>query len=262
MDFSKMSGPELVKIWNEMVLTAVDVGIPVNSVKKFADQKSGIARCTKLHAQIQATKIGEVKDDLTIPDFLKRKPGDRVVVPSKPTLAPATRPPIVSEKKSRDWRIPKGMSDEEGAAMLARQEEGKKQKAAERIEKLKETKAARDAEKLAQVNAKREAKGLTVITSLTRKPKVNKQETDMAKAKKGAKAAKKSANGSWMNNDAVINKLEAAKAYDPRKGSTAAKLWALISNGKKVGKYKEDGKAPAMPYLRWFISHGYVKVTG
>jgi hypothetical protein len=252
-----MSGPELVKIWNEMVLTAVDVGIPVNSVKKFADQKSGIARCTKLHAQIQATKIGEVKDDLSIPDFLKRKPGDRPA--AAPTTATAT---VAPNHKSRDWRIPKGMSDEEGAAMLARQQEGKKAKAAERIEKLKETKTARDAEKLAQVNAKREAKGLTVITSLTRKPKVNKQETEMAKAKKGAKAAKKSANGSWMNNDAVINKLEAAKAYDPRKGSTAAKLWALISNGKKVGKYKEDGKAPAMPYLRWFISHGYVKVTG
>jgi hypothetical protein len=260
MDFTKMSGPELVKIWNEMVLTAVDVGIPVNSVKKFADQKSGIARCTKLHAQIQATKIGEVKDDLTIPDFLKRKPGDRPAAPTPPTTATATK--FVTNHKSRDWRIPKGMSDEEGAAMLARQEEGKKQKAAERIEKLKEAKAARDAEKLAQVNAKREAKGLTVITSLTRKPKVNKQETEMAKAKKGAKAAKKSANGSWMSNDAVINKLEAAKEYDPRKGSTAAKLWALISNGKKVGKYKEDGKAPAMPYLRWFISHGYVKVTG
>jgi hypothetical protein len=252
MDFSKMSGPELVKIWNEMVLTAVDVGIPVNSVKKFADQKSGIARCTKLHAQIQATKIGEVKDDLSIPDFLKRKPGDRPA--AAPTTATAT---VAANHKSRDWRIPKGMSDEEGAAMLARQEEGKKQKAAERIEKLKETKAARDAEKLSQVNAKREAKGLTVITSLTRKPKVNKQETDMAKAKKGAKA--KSANGSWTSNDAVITRLAKGDEYEPRKGTIAARSWEA-TKAKTYAKFKELKGNPA--YLRWFVSHGYVKVTG
>jgi hypothetical protein len=252
MDFSKMSGPELVKIWNEMVLTAVDVGIPVNSVKKFADQKSGIARCTKLHAQIQATKIGEVKDDLSIPDFLKRKPGDRPA--AAPTTATAT---VAPNHKSRDWRIPKGMSDEEGAAMLARQQEGKKAKAAERIEKLKETKVARDAEKLAQVNAKREAKGLTVITSLTRKPKVNKQETDMAKAKKGAKA--KSANGSWTSNDAVITRLAKGDEYEPRKGTIAARSWEA-TKAKTYAKFKELKGNPA--YLRWFVSHGYVKVTG
>jgi lipopolysaccharide export LptBFGC system permease protein LptF len=149
------------------------------------------------------------------------------------------------------------MSDEEGAAMLARQQEGKKAKAAERIEKLKETKVARDAEKLAQVNAKREAKGLTVITSLTRKPKVNKQETDMAKAKKGAKA--KSANGSWTSNDAVITRLAKGDEYEPRKGTIAARSWEA-TKAKTYAKFKELKGNPA--YLRWFVSHGYVKVTG
>jgi hypothetical protein len=263
MDFSKMTGPQLAAAWNEMVLTAVDLGIPVDSVKKFADQKSGRARCEKLHAQIQEKKSGTVEDDLSIPPFLRRKPGDRIVVPSTPTLAPARRPIITGDKPGRDWRIPKGMSDEEGRAMLARQEESKKQKAAERIKKLQEKKAERDAEKLAQVNAKREAKGLDAITSLTRKPKQVKQETEvMSKSKKSAKAKSKSANGSWMSNDAVITKLEKGKEYDPRKGTTASKLWDSIRNGMTVAAYKEKGKAPAMPYLRWFMAHNYVKVTG
>ncbi len=288
MDFESMTGPQLVAAWNEMVLTAIDVGIPVNSVKKFADQKSGVTRCIKLHAQIQAKRpltADEVKrtfaatdktkkeDDEGIPEFLKRKtpkgggePLSVGVAISEKRYAASTRPILTVDKTKRDWRIPKGMSDEEGAKMLSRQQEEKKQKAAVRIKTMQEKKAERDAEKLVEINAKREAQGLELLTSLTEKvkPSSEKQETKaMRKSKKTAKAksASTSGNGKWMADDAVITKLEKGKEYDPRKGTTASKLWDAIKNGMTVGAYKEKGKAPAMPYLRWFIAHNYVKVN-
>ena len=274
-DFATMTGPQLVAVWNEMVLTAGDLGLPeVKSVKKFKDQKSGVARCEKLHAQIQAVrpdKSAAPKDDLDLPEFLDRSKNG--IKPAPVPVGPVRAAPVVvsAEKKPRDWRIPKGMSDEEGAAMLAAQEQEKKTKAAARITLMKEKQAERDAEKLATVNTKREASGLPPLTSLTKilKPNTTKQKdtTKMAKktTKKTVKAkAKASTNGSgkWMSDDATITKLEAGKDYAPRKGSTSAKLWDLIANNMKVGVYKEKGKAPAMPYLRWFIAHNYVKVNG
>jgi hypothetical protein len=274
-DFASMTGPQLVAAWNEMALTAVDFGLPgILTVKKFADHKTGIARCQKLHAQLQSKKTKQTpapaaasdEDDLAIPAFLLRKPGERSSAAPGHTL---TKPRVIVDKKPRDWRIPKGMSDEEGAAMLAKQEEVKKLKTVSRITTMREKKMERDAAELAKVNAAREAKGLPPLTNLNQKTiNPDRQETTMA-TKKKAKTAKKTAakaatngSGKWMSDDATITKLEAGKDYDPRKGTTAEKLWSLISNNMKVGTYKEKGKKPSMPYLRWFIAHNYVKVSG
>jgi hypothetical protein len=270
-DFATMTGPQLVAIWNEMALTATDLGLPeVKSVKKFKDHKAGVARCTKLHAQIQAARPGIPAHDLGLPEFLDRSKNGIKPAPIPEGPVRSSPPPLAAPEKKRDWRIPKGMSDEEGAAMLAAQAEEKKTKAAARITLMKEKQAERDAEKLATVNTKREASGLPPLTSLNEKlkPHVTKQKDTktMAKktTKKTVKAKAKATNGSgkWMSDDATITKLEAGKDYEPRKGSTSAKLWDLIANNMKVGVYKEKGKAPAMPYLRWFMAHGYVKVNG
>ena len=56
MDFSQMNGPQLVAVWNEMVLTAIDFGIKVDVVRKFADAATGRKRCAALHAEIQQKK--------------------------------------------------------------------------------------------------------------------------------------------------------------------------------------------------------------
>ena len=284
MDFNTMSGPQLATVWNEMVLTAIDLGLPeVKPVKKFSDPKTGRMRCEQLHALIQnkaatteiaaeATQETPAADPLDIPAALDRKKNGIKPVPRGTPL------PSVSTvvEKSRDWRIPKGMSDEEGEAMLKQLAEEKKAKAAERINLMLAKKAEREAEKLAEVNAKREAKGLAPLASLSTTTKT--KENVMAKnaVKKSAvkkvavkgKAAKKTVraasnghtNGTKrVSNDAVITRLEAGKDYAPRKGTASAKWWDLITNNMKVSAFKE--KKGNLAYLRWFAAHDYVKIS-
>jgi len=52
-DFQSMKGPELVTVYNEMVLTLIDLGDNTNAqVKRFADLNAGRRRCETLHAAI------------------------------------------------------------------------------------------------------------------------------------------------------------------------------------------------------------------
>jgi DNA primase len=174
------------------------------------------------------------------------------------------QPLATTNKTVRPFRIPKGMSDEEGAALIAREAEEKKVKAAARIQDMLEKKKERDAAKLATVNAARAKDGLAALTSLTEKSKTSKQESVMRKAKKVTKTAKAkttngSGNGKWTSADATITRLGKGDDYEPKKGTIAAKSWEACKAG-TFGKFKEKGGNPA--YLRWFANHGYVKVTG
>ncbi len=247
MDFSQMNGPQLVAVWNEMVITATDLGLnDIRPVKKFSDAETGRIRCEKLHTEIQKYVGAE-----GIPDFLRR-----AHVSAIPQVAPVARMSFVEDPPRRDFRIPKGMTDEEGQAMLARQAQAKKDKAVARVELMKQKLAEKNALKLRDVNAKREEKGLATLASLNDKGPIVKQEKVMATKKSKSNGAAK---GKWMANDATITKL--AKENPKRKGTRGYQLWEKYKNGMTVGAWKEAGKQYAMPYLRWDIAHGLIKVS-
>ncbi len=127
----------------------------------------------------------------------------RVCTPVKASTAPIIEAAPVAERR-RDYRIPKGMSDEEGKAMLERREAERKAKAKERIDRMKVALTEKEAQTVAKANEKRQKQGLPPIES---KPPA--EDTTMPKAKKKAKAA----NG---------------KSGDARKGSKSAKIAALL----------------------------------
>jgi len=60
---SLSSVEELVSAYNEMVLTATDLGIKkVTTVKTFVDQKTGVLACERLHAAIIKARNPETKE--------------------------------------------------------------------------------------------------------------------------------------------------------------------------------------------------------
>ena len=124
----------------------------------------------------------------------------RVCTPVMASTVPIVWATTVAERR-RDYRIPKGMSDEEGKAMLERREAERKAKAKERIDRMKVALAEKEAQTVAKANEKRQKQGLPPIES---KPK----EDTMPKAKK-AKAPK-------------------GKNGNARKGSKSQKIAALL----------------------------------
>ena len=276
MDFTTMTGPQLVAVWNEMVLTAADFGLDVKPVKKFKDQKSGVARCEKLHAQLQAKKSPEAaapavpavdtnEDGLGIPEFLKRdlkkEPPPK---PSPADLVPKMRT-FVDTSAKRDLRVAQNL-EEKGIAILAAQAEEKKKKTAARIQKMHDTKKERDAEKLEKANAARKAEGLEELTTLN-PTRMRKQETTtMAKKTVKKTAAKKSAakangSGKRIDSEGVITKI--IKEYPSKQeGTFAMKVWNAIAPKMTVEDlYAKVKDKRASAYLRWFVSHEYVKVS-
>jgi hypothetical protein len=51
-DFSGMKLAELTTAYNEMVLTAIDLGIKAKTIKLFKDRPTGLKRCQQLDAEI------------------------------------------------------------------------------------------------------------------------------------------------------------------------------------------------------------------
>jgi hypothetical protein len=79
--------------------------------------------------------------------------------------------PVAVQDRQRDYRIPKGMSDAEGEAMLARMAAERKAATQARIAKMKKSLAEREAEKLAEVNEARAARNLPPLKELDAKAK-------------------------------------------------------------------------------------------
>jgi len=270
MDFKTMTGPQLVATWNEMVLTAADFGLDVKPVKKFKDQKSGVARCEKLHAQLQEKKpqaaVVPADDEEGIPKFLQRditkEPPPK---PSPADLVPKMRTFVDTSAKARNLRVAQNL-DEKGVAILAAQAEEKKKKTAERIQKMKDDKKERDAKKLEKANAARKAEGLEELTTLN-PTRMRKQETTtMAKKTVKKTAAKKSAakangSGKRIDSEGVITKI--IKEYPSKQeGTFAMKVWNAIAPKMTVeDRYAKVKDKRASAYLRWFVSHEYVKVS-
>jgi len=275
MDFKTMTGPQLVATWNEMVLTGADFGLDLQPVKKFKDQKSGVARCEKLHALLQNKKVSDTHLDLSlptaddedgIPKFLQRditkEPPPK---PSPADLVPKMRTFVDTSAKARNLRVAQNL-EEKGVAILAAQAEEKKKKTAERIKKMHDKKAERDAEKLEKANAARKAEGLEELTTLN-PTRMRKQETTtMAKKTVKKTAAKKSAakangSGKRIDSEGVITKI--IKEYPSKQeGTFAMKVWNAIAPKMTVEDlYAKVKDKRASAYLRWFVSHEYVKVS-
>lgn len=104
-------------------------------------------------------------------------------------------------QQRRDFRIPKGMSDAEGQAMLERRANEKKAKAKERIGKLKERLAEKEKEVIAKANEKREKKGLPPITEKQCEPE--KEVIMRKKSVRKGKKARKATNGSRVSSKAA-----------------------------------------------------------
>lgn len=229
MDFSNMTGPQLVAAYNEMVLTATDLKLDAKTVKRFPDATTGRRRCAQLHNLVQhhsglaalekPTAAPEKKEDEGIPDFLKRPP----------------------------------QSDEEVAALLVKQaQRGKKPKkelkviepftpVPEKIRKAIKRDLSKDDEPLL------EDRGGQMV------PSFSKQELKtMSKAKKKA-----SGNGRFADED-KITKL--SKENNARKGTHSYNLFEKIKTGMTIADWKKLAKERAGNYLRWYISHGLVKV--
>jgi len=237
MEFNEMNGPQLVAAWNEMVLTANDLGMQVQPVKKFSARAAAIKRCQKLHAEIQAkkpleaaNKTGEHDD---IPDFLKR-----------------TETPEQAEKRraklaKRDRRA----ADSSGLTVI------EPPPASIRAAILKDLQEPKHTSVLAEFSARMpKRKTKTAEPLLEKQPKTEEELT--------VKKAAKKANGSghnWLKNEAKITKT--TKPYKPAQGSFAATLWGKIKSGATtVGTAKEVDPARAPNYLRWFVAQGYATI--
>lgn len=60
-DFDTMTGPQLVEIYNEMILTAIDLSgdaARYRPVTRFADTVAARRRCARLHSTIEALSAG------------------------------------------------------------------------------------------------------------------------------------------------------------------------------------------------------------
>jgi hypothetical protein len=88
IDFNAMSGPELARTYNEMAMTAIDLGSDkYKTVQRFADARVGRARCEALHSHITALRASAAAVDADAgrdirPAFLKAKE-------TKPDASPA-----------------------------------------------------------------------------------------------------------------------------------------------------------------------------
>jgi hypothetical protein len=83
-------------------------------------------------------------DDLDIPDFLRRPPETRKAAQLRIDAERAARgfPALTGAnvEAKREWRAPKGMSDEEAREFIARLDAENRRKTYERINKLREAK--------------------------------------------------------------------------------------------------------------------------
>ena len=86
-DFATMTGPQLVTIWNEMVLTAIDLGSDkYKTVQRFATAEAGVKRCEALHSSIVAMRAGlaRVEDEKDLrPTELREKDAQVEAVPGE-----------------------------------------------------------------------------------------------------------------------------------------------------------------------------------
>lgn len=224
----------------------------------------------------ETCKIDHDSPDATVPRELCRictpvKPSTSV----KATIANMTAPPgemtpnqkaaITKATATKDPRIPKGMSVEEGNAMLERRAAEKKEKTKKRVEAMLKEKADADAVKLDEINLKRKEKGLEPLESLdqvaddgaqqTKGPAATKESNVSKKAKSKRKAttkakAKKTVNGNGVREGSKAELI--AKMLKRPNGCTTKEVlkatgWPTVSMpaqaamaGLKLRKEKTD----------------------
>lgn len=163
-------------------------------------------------------KIDHDHPDASIPRDLCRVCNP--VAPGQAVKAASALPPA----PAKDPRIPKGMSEEDGKAMLERRAAEKKAKAKKRVEAMLKEKADADAVKLDEINLKRKDKGLEPLVSL------DQADESIAKQQEGPAATKES-NVSKKAKAKSSKKAKAAKKVDGngvREGSKAELIAKML----------------------------------
>lgn len=123
-NFTAMSGPEQVRTYNEMVITAIDLGMSdVKSVTRFADTTAGARRCEKMHSNIVAWRAGQKAADAQEvaqdSDPAYRPPGVAQAMAEKATeVEPAPAPVVAQASDVSDisWGEMTGEDLRQGAA--------------------------------------------------------------------------------------------------------------------------------------------------
>lgn len=245
-NFSEMNNPQLVMAYNEMVMTAVDLGLDpkfTKTVARFADTGAGIKRCEALHSEIQARKDGLKNAD-------KSKDVGHVVTSSEHTLK---------------------LSELKGGSKLAEQVQGTTGQ--EVSPGLKRLRAHPGAEKLRQDTLEKQEQAKKDVAQPGKEESENmatKSAAKKAKAPKKAKAAKapakakvKRESSRGFKPDQKITVVAAYKGADnnPKRG-TAAKRFEFYADCDTVGAYaKKVGAPQAAADLRWDVKQGFIRVT-
>lgn len=123
-DFSALTGPQLVEAYNEMVLTAVDLGVQTaQPVKRFSGVDAGRARCAKMHAMITDLRADAARD--------LRPAALRDAEPSKtdPVAIPPATDPLHEEAVNEAARVGTPNQEPAGSAVESEDEMAKKRKA-------------------------------------------------------------------------------------------------------------------------------------
>lgn len=108
-----LTGPALVELYNEMVGTAIDLGLNQHTTtKRFGDRGAGVIRCERLHKDIRQ-KLDETK-----------QPGDDELARANQTTAAVVATETAATAANQDQAS--AGSNTEGADDMARKAKGKK----------------------------------------------------------------------------------------------------------------------------------------
>lgn len=123
-DFGTLTGPQLVEAYNEMVLTALDLGVQTaQPVKRFSGVDAGRARCARMHAMITDLRADAARD--------LRSTAQRAAEPSKtdPVAIPPANDPLHEEAVNAAARAGAPNQEPTGSAVESEDEMAKKRKA-------------------------------------------------------------------------------------------------------------------------------------
>lgn len=89
-NLEEMTGPDLVKAYNELAVIAVGLGIKVETVKRFSDQKTGIKRVDELY-KVVCEKSGKEEVDMATTASKKKGAAKKKAAPKKTAAKKAAK---------------------------------------------------------------------------------------------------------------------------------------------------------------------------
>lgn len=223
-DFNAMSGPDLVRMYNEMVITAVDLGLANHNktVQRFADRDVGVKRCENLHSSIVAFRTGHAaadeqddEDTAAIAEAAHAQEDEQEVAPASTT------------------RVADGVADTTSAAPAAPEPQP----------------AFRHTQRVAQPS---EAELEDMAKKQTKKP-----------ARKKAEQTAPVKIGERLTNEHIVRLLVKGD-NPKKPGTQSHRIWGKCRDGMTYGdlaaKACGGNRATARAWLQWHLDHQMVRV--